>query len=75
MGPQSCGGPNFGNFGTPRTKCHLGVGPVVRHRVYYKGEGDGFPQVQAMVNFVNANLFVFVPTPKMFKLCTNQHVV
>jgi hypothetical protein len=32
---------------------HFGVGPVVRHIVYYKGEGDGFPQVQAVVNLVN----------------------
>jgi hypothetical protein len=23
--------------------CHLGVGPVARHKVYYKGEGGGFP--------------------------------
>jgi len=23
----------------------LGVGPVVRHREYYKGEGGGFPQI------------------------------
>jgi hypothetical protein len=30
---------------SPETKWHLGVGPVARHRVYYKGEGDGFPQV------------------------------
>jgi hypothetical protein len=64
MGPQSCGGPNFGNFGTPRTKCHLGVGLVVRHRVYYKGEGDGFPQVQAMVSFVSPNLPVVRPNTK-----------
>jgi hypothetical protein len=25
----------------------LSVGPVASHRIYYKGEGDGFPQVQA----------------------------
>jgi hypothetical protein len=30
----------LGSFGT---KCHLGVSPVVNHRIYYKGEGDGFP--------------------------------
>jgi hypothetical protein len=24
-------------------KCHLDVGLVERHIVYYKGEGDGFP--------------------------------
>ncbi len=30
-------------LGSPRTKWHLGVGPVARHRKYYKGEGGGFP--------------------------------
>jgi hypothetical protein len=25
----------------PRKKCHLGVNPVVKHRVYYKGKGGG----------------------------------
>jgi hypothetical protein len=30
-------------FGSPGTKCHLGVGLVARHRVYYKGEGGSFP--------------------------------
>jgi len=32
-------------FGSPGTKGHLGAGPVARHRVYYKGEVVGFPQV------------------------------
>ncbi len=36
-----------------KTKCHLDVGLVERHRVYYKGEGDGFPQVRVMVNLVS----------------------
>jgi len=27
------------------TKCHLDVGLVERHIIYYKGEGGGFPQV------------------------------
>jgi hypothetical protein len=30
-------------FGSPKTKCHLGVGPMAKHRIYYKGEGGGFP--------------------------------
>jgi len=42
--------------GNPRTKCHLDVGFVERHKVYYKGEGDGFPQVRAVVNFVSPSL-------------------
>jgi hypothetical protein len=45
-------------LGSPGTKWHLGVGPVARHRVYYKGEDGGFPQVQAMVSLVNSSLLV-----------------
>jgi len=45
-------------FESPETKCHLNVGLVERHKVYYKGEGDGFPQVQAMVSLVNSCLLV-----------------
>ncbi len=60
MGPQVVGVPTLGIsrllFGSPGTKCHLGVGPVAKHRVYYKGEGDGFPQVRAMVSLMNPNL-------------------
>jgi hypothetical protein len=32
-------------LGSPKTKCHLDVGLVGNHRIYYKGEGGGFPQV------------------------------
>jgi hypothetical protein len=63
MGPQSRGSPNFGNFGTPtwesQTKCHLDAGPVANNKIYYKGEGGGFPpKVRAMVSLVNSSLFV-----------------
>jgi hypothetical protein len=30
--------------GVPGEKSHLDAGPVERHRVYYKGEGGGFPK-------------------------------
>jgi hypothetical protein len=30
-------------LGSPRTKKHLDVAPMERCRVYYKGEGGGFP--------------------------------
>jgi hypothetical protein len=30
-------------FGSLGTKCHLDVGLMKRHRVYYKGEGDDLP--------------------------------
>jgi hypothetical protein len=39
--------------GSLGTKWHLGVGPMAKHREYYKGEGDGFPQVRAMVTLVS----------------------
>jgi hypothetical protein len=43
-------------LGSPGTKFHLNASLVVRHRVYYKGEGGGFPQVRAVVSLVNLNL-------------------
>jgi hypothetical protein len=33
-------------------KSHLDVGFVASHRVYYKGEGGGFPQVRAVMSLV-----------------------
>jgi hypothetical protein len=50
-------------LGSPGTKWHLGAGPMARHREYYKGEGDGFPQVWAIVSLVN-------PCLPMARLCT-----
>jgi len=57
------------------TKGHLDVSLVERHRVYYKGEGGGFPQVRAMVNVVNPSCPWFVLAPKAFQLCTNYLVL
>jgi len=45
----------LGNLGT---KCHLDVSFVERHIVYYKGEGDGFPQIWAVVSFMNSSLLM-----------------
>jgi hypothetical protein len=64
MGPQSYGSLNFGNFGTPRTKCHLDVDLVERHKVYYKGESGGFPQVRIVVSLVSPSLPVACPSTK-----------
>jgi len=50
-------------FRSPRTKCHLGVSPMGKHKVYYKGEGGGFPQVQVMVSLVS--LCDALPSPKL----------
>jgi hypothetical protein len=60
---------------SPETKKnHLDVGLVVSHKVYYKGEGGGFPQVQALVSFVCSCCSWLVLTPKVFQLYTN-HIV
>jgi hypothetical protein len=62
------GVPTLGILGLPfwsrGTKCHLDVGIVERYKVYYKGEGDGLPQVRAMVSLVHPNLPVAYPNTK-----------
>ncbi len=62
-------------LGSPGTKSHSDVVPMERCRVYYKGEGGGFPQVQVVTRFVSPRLLGLVLTPKVLKLCTNQHLV
>ncbi len=41
------------SLGSPGTKNHLDVAPMESYRVYYMGEGGGFPQVWAMVSLVS----------------------
>ncbi len=48
----------FQCHGSPKTKWHLGVGLVTKYKEYYKGEGDGFPLVWAMVSLVSLCLLV-----------------
>jgi hypothetical protein len=55
-------------LGSPETKCHLDVGLMERHRVYYKGEGDGFPQVQAVVSLMSPSLPVTCPSTKSVQI-------
>jgi hypothetical protein len=62
-------------LGSPRTKSHLVVAPVEKHTIYYKGEGGGFPQVQAIVSLMCPSCPWFVLTPKVFQLCINQFVL
>jgi hypothetical protein len=62
-------------FGSLRTKSHLDVGPVERHKVYYKGEGGGFPQVRAVASLMSLNCPWFVLTPKVIQLCTNHFML
>jgi hypothetical protein len=62
-------------LGSPRTKSHLDVAHVERRRVYYKGEGGGFPQVWAVVSLVCPSCPWLLLTPKVFQLCTNHFVL
>jgi hypothetical protein len=45
-------------FGSPETKCHLDVSLVKRHKVYYKGEDGGSPQVRVVMSLVSLSLLV-----------------
>ncbi len=51
-------------FGSLGTKCHLDVAPMERCKIYYKGEGGGFPQVQAVVSLVILSLPLAHPNTK-----------
>jgi hypothetical protein len=62
-------------FGSPKTKNHLDVALVESCIVYYKGEGGGFPQGQAVVNLVCPNCLWLVLAPKVLQLCTNHFVL
>jgi hypothetical protein len=55
------------SFRSLRTKCHLDVGLVERHKIYYKGESGGFPQVRPVVSLMSVmgpSLFMFHPSTK-----------
>jgi hypothetical protein len=49
---------------SPGTKSHLDVAPMESCRVYYMGEGGGFPQVQAVMNLVDPESPVACPRTK-----------
>jgi hypothetical protein len=50
--------------GSPGTKSHLDVAPVEWCKVYYMGEGGGFPRVRAVVNLVSPKSPVVRPSTK-----------
>jgi hypothetical protein len=70
--PKVAGVSNLGisrlPLGNPRTKCYLDVGLVERCRVYYKGEGGGFPQVQVVVSLMSSSLPVARPSTKSVQI-------
>jgi hypothetical protein len=51
-------------LGSPKTKSHSDVGAAERHRVYYMGEGGGFPQVWTVVSLGSPKLPVACPSTK-----------
>jgi hypothetical protein len=61
-------------FESPGKKSHLDVASVESCKVYYKGESDGFPQVQAVVSFMCPRCPWFVLAPRVLQLCTNHFV-
>ncbi len=60
--------------GVPWEKSHLDEGLVERCRVYYKGEGGGFPQVWAVVSLMCSCCPWLILALKVFQLCTNHLV-
>jgi hypothetical protein len=40
------------HFGSPKNLCHLDVASTGSCKVYYMGEGGGFPRVRAVVSLV-----------------------
>jgi len=70
MGPKLAGIPILGilriPLGRSETKCNLDASHVARHKVYYKGEGGGFPQVRAVVSLVSPSCPWLILAPKVF---------
>ncbi len=60
--------------GSPRKNSHLDVASVENCKVYYKGEGGGFPQVRAVVSLVCPCCPWLVLAPRVLQLCTNHFV-
>jgi len=74
--PKVAGVPRVAISGLPLgTKSHLDVGPVGNQKIYYKGEGGGFPQVRAIVNLVCVSCMWLILAPKVLQLCTNHLVL
>jgi hypothetical protein len=51
-------------LGSPGTKNHSGIGAAERHKIYYMGEGGGFPRVRAVVSQMNPELPMACPSTK-----------
>jgi hypothetical protein len=62
-------------FESLTTKSHLDVASTERCRVYYMGEGGGFPQVRAVVSLVSPKFSWLVLAPKVLQHSTNHVLV
>jgi hypothetical protein len=60
--------------GSPGKNSHLDIASVESCKVYYKGEGGGFPQVRAVVSLVSPCCLWLVLAPRVLQLCTNHFV-
>jgi hypothetical protein len=45
-------------------KCHLDMGLMKRHKIYYKEEGGGFSQIRIVVSLVSSSLPMVRPNIK-----------
>jgi len=61
-------------LGSPGKNSHLDVASMESCRVYYKGEGGDFPQVQAVVSLVCPCCPWLVLAPSVLQLCINHFV-
>ncbi len=63
------------------TKWHLDAGPMVKHKKHYKVEGDGFPQIHAMMSLVSLCMLVhqkcynYALTNSLFGLCRFMWII
>jgi len=60
--------------GILREKSHLDVAFVANHKLYYKGEGGGFPQVWVMVSLMCLCCLWPILAPKVLQLHINHFV-
>jgi hypothetical protein len=62
-------------LGSPETKSHSDVGATERQKVYYMGEGGGFPRVWTVVSQVNLELPVACPSTKGAPECDPTYLL
>jgi hypothetical protein len=61
-------------LGSPGREKPFELGSVANHRVYYKGEGGGFPQVRAVMSLMCPCCLWFILAPKVLQLYINHLV-